>query len=99
MGLTFPGDASDGPNSTPMPTASPTLTAVPTPTVLPGPCYGDCNGNGDVAINEVVLAVNIALGEATVDACSLVDDNGNDQVSVNELINAVNRMLYGCPPQ
>lgn len=99
MGLTFPGDASDGPNSTPIPTASPTLTAVPTPTILPGACHGDCNGNGAVAINEVILAVNIALGEAAVEVCSLADDNDNDQVSINELIDAVNRMLYGCPPQ
>ncbi len=82
-----------GPTNTPRPTN----TRLPTPTIVPGPCYGDCNGNGAVAINELVIAVNIALGNATVDACSIADDDGNGQVSISELVKAVNRALYGCP--
>lgn len=107
QGLTFPGDASDGPNSSPIPTATstpeptntpkPTQTRAPTPTIVPGPCYADCDGNGVVAVNELVLAVNIALDKASVDACPLADDNGNGAVSVDELVRAVNRALFGCP--
>jgi len=123
MGLTFPGDASDGPNSTPMPTATPTPTRTatrvatptntvgptntprptntrgPTPTIVPGPCYGDCNSNGLVAVNELILGVNISLEIASVDRCPLADADDNGQVSISELIKAVNRALYGCPPQ
>lgn len=37
-----------------------------------GQCCGDCNGNGTVAINELITAVNNALGEcATPPACGL----------------------------
>ena len=66
----------------------------PTPTPLP--CAGDCNGNGSVAVNELVAGVNIALGSAAVDVCSACDTNGNGSVSVNELIAAVRRALDGC---
>jgi hypothetical protein len=93
------------PTSTPSPTNTtgptntprPTNTRKPTPTIVPGPCYGDCNENGVVAVNELILAVNINLGNASVDVCMLADDNGNGQVSIDELIKAVNRNLYGCP--
>lgn len=87
------------PTNTMGPTNTPTRTNTrkPTPTIVPGPCYGDCNDDGMVAINELILAVNINLGNASVDACMLADDNGNGQVSIDELIKAVNRALYGCP--
>jgi len=29
-----------------------------------GPCAGDCDGSGDVTVNELVTLVNIALGNA-----------------------------------
>ncbi len=80
-------------------TPKPTNTRLPTPTIVPGPCYGDCNGNGVVAINELVVAVKIALGDASTDQCSLVDDNDDGEVSINELLRAVNRALHGCPSQ
>ena len=66
---------------------------------MPGPCYGDCNRNGAVAINELILAVNIALGLATTEKCPLADDNDDGAVGINELVRAVGRALYGCPPQ
>ncbi len=30
-------------------------------------CVGDCNGDGSVAINELITGVNIALGAADVE--------------------------------
>lgn len=68
----------------------------PTPTATPLPCPGDCNGNGAVAVNELVAGVNIALGSATVDVCLACDTDGDDNVSVSELIAAVRRALDGC---
>ncbi|MBX3027699.1 hypothetical protein KF840_22600 [bacterium] len=61
-------------------------------------CAGDCDGGGDVAINELVLCVNIALGSATVPSCAPCDVNGDGSVAINELIAAVNAALAGCSP-
>jgi hypothetical protein len=68
----------------------------PTPTPTPSACAGDCNGNGSVAINELVSSVNISLGLAPVADCPACDTNHDGMVSVAELITAVNRALRGC---
>jgi hypothetical protein len=62
-----------------------------------GQCIGDCNGDGMVSINELILGVNIALGTASVDDCPAFDPDGNGMVGINELIAAVNNALNGCP--
>jgi len=67
------------------------------PTTARAQCAGDCNGDGQVAINELITGVNIALGSAAVSACPAVDANGDGQVAINELIGAVNNALSGCP--
>lgn len=84
---------------TPAPTATvtPTIAATPTATRPPGACAGDCNGDGEVSINELISGVNIALGTSAVDSCRAYDSNGDGQVSVNELIAGVNSALGGCP--
>lgn len=61
------------------------------------PCVGDCDGNGTVAINELIRGVNIALGNADVSTCLAMDANGNGTVAINELIQGVNNALNGCP--
>ena len=38
-----------------------------------GALGGDCNGDGKVTINELVLAVNIAIDNATMSACPAID--------------------------
>jgi len=88
----------------PTPTRVPTDTRVPTNTPLPtntriplDACYGDCNENGVVAINELVLGVNIALGSAVVEDCPKVDRNGDGKVTIDELLTAVRAALEGCP--
>lgn len=68
--------------------------ATPTPDGLA--CVGDCNGNNVVAINELIIGVNIALGNAVVGQCSSFDRNGNGAVAINELISGVNNALNGC---
>lgn len=59
-------------------------------------CAGDCGGDGRVTVNELIAAVNIALGNAAVSTCTAVDRNGDGDVTVNELIQAVNSALSGC---
>ncbi|MBX3027839.1 autotransporter-associated beta strand repeat-containing protein [bacterium] len=90
-------------SSTPTPTEGPataTPSPSPTPTATPtggATCAGDCDGNGAVGINELVLGVNIALGNERVDRCPGFDSNGDGQVGIAELIAAVNNALGGCP--
>jgi hypothetical protein len=60
-------------------------------------CVGDCDGDGVVAINELILGVNIALGSTPLSSCPAFDANGDGMVGINELIAAVNNALNGCP--
>ena len=78
---------------TPTPTATP-VAATATPTV--SPCTGDCNDDGVVTINEMILGVRILQGLASVNDCRAFDANGDNVVTVNELIEAVNNLLSGC---
>jgi cysteine-rich repeat protein len=61
-------------------------------------CAGDCDGNGMVTINELIVGVNIALGSAASAACAAIDRNSDGMVTISELIAAVNSALAGCTP-
>lgn len=60
-------------------------------------CAGDCDGDGAVSINELILGVSIALGQAALHDCPVFDSDGSDSISIGELIAAVNAALAGCP--
>jgi hypothetical protein len=78
------------------PTETPTEIA-PTQTQTPGPvCTGDCDGDGSVTVDEIVTAVNIALGATPLTACLAADSDGSTTVTVDELVSAVNAALNGC---
>lgn len=77
-------------------TATATLD-LPTETPTPLPCPGDCDGDRAVAVSELVSAVRITLGDATVDMCPAADPNGDMLVGVNELVRGVRASLDGCP--
>jgi hypothetical protein len=77
------------------PAATPTPTVLPTPTATPKPCAGDCNGDGQVTIDEILTLVSIALGNTNVD-CPNGDLNHDEQVTVDEILAAVNAALTGC---
>jgi cysteine-rich repeat protein len=68
------------------------------PAALAQDCAGDCNASDDVAINELVTCVNIALGSSEVATCASCDVNGDGDVTINELIAAVGNALNGCTP-
>jgi hypothetical protein len=59
-------------------------------------CTGDCSGDGNVKVDELVKGVNIALGTTALDQCASLDASGNGIVTVDELIKAVNNALTGC---
>jgi hypothetical protein len=70
-----------------------TLNTIGTP---PTACPGDCNGDGNVTVNELIQGVNIALGTMAVTECPSFDADDNNEVTVSELIKAVNNALTGC---
>jgi hypothetical protein len=37
-------------------------------------CVGDCDGSGDVTVNEIIIMVNIALGNVGIDTCTAGDE-------------------------
>src|SRR4051812_10432206 len=61
-------------------------------------CGGDCNLDGRVVVNELILGVNIALDKADLSACPAMDVNNGQAVTIADLIAAVGHALNGCPP-
>ncbi len=93
------------PTATPtvMPTAITTAAATPTmlSTVAPSrtatlSCAGDCNGDGQVTISELIIGVNIVLGTQSVLACPSFDSHQTGRVTISDLVVAVNHVLLGC---
>jgi hypothetical protein len=62
-------------------------------------CVGDCNGSGDVTVNEIITLVNIALGaEHVADWLDgLASGTTDADVTVALIIQAVNAALNNCP--
>jgi len=63
----------------------------------PARCSGDCNFDGKVTIDELILGVNMALGSLPRIACPPADANNDSAVTINELVSAVNAALGSCP--
>jgi hypothetical protein len=99
------------PTATPTPSMTPhgsipTATATPTPpatatetTGHSGPCVGDCNGNGQVTVDDLIRMVNIALdlqplcGGEGGGGCLAGDANCDCRITVDDIIRAVNNSL------
>ena len=64
--------------------------------LVSGACAGDCDGDGRVEIDELILGVTIAVRNGSVAACPTLDTNGDGVVAINEVIAAVNKALNGC---
>jgi len=90
----------------PSPTAPPTASVTPTPSATPSAappsptpaaaCPGDCDGDGAVAIDELVRAVGIASGSAPTSSCAPLDADGDGAVTIAEVVAAVSGALGGC---
>ena len=59
-------------------------------------CAGDCNNDGSVTVDEILLGIRIALGGASTGDCGAIDGDRNGAVTVNELLAAVTQALQGC---
>ena len=55
-------------------------------------CFGDCNGDGIVSTNELVLIVQIALDSSPISACPSLTDT----VTIDEVVTAVDNSLGEC---
>jgi len=60
-------------------------------------CAGDCGLDGSVTVDELLIMVNIALGNKTVADCEAGNTNGDAGITVDELVSAVGAALSGCP--
>jgi hypothetical protein len=65
------------------------------PVAAPG-CVGDCDVDGDVTVDEILVMVNIALGDADIALCQAADADGNGAVTVDEIVAALSNALEGC---
>jgi hypothetical protein len=63
----------------------------------PPVCVGDCNGDGVVTVDEVVLGVRAALGEEAVSRCAAMDRDTDGTITIDEILLAVTHALAGCP--
>jgi hypothetical protein len=77
----------------PSPSAAATATVTPPPT---SGCAGDCGGDGQVTVDEILTMVNIALGNVQVSTCEGGDADGDGQISIDEILRAVNNAMNGC---
>ena len=90
--------------SLPTPTATYTTAATatsvpassPTPTPTPPACTGDCDGDQHVEVSELLLLVDIALGNQPASRCTTGAGNGTT-IGITEVIAAVRHAVDGCP--
>ena len=54
---------------------------------------GDCNRDGRVVINELVLGVSIALNGSGIETCTAFDRDDDGAISISELVTGVNNAL------
>ncbi|HYD46836.1 MAG TPA: hypothetical protein VEB21_00735, partial [Terriglobales bacterium] len=60
-------------------------------------CTGDCDGGGQVTVDELIKGVNIGLGEQLLEVCSYFDRDLSDDVTVDEILTGIDAALNGCP--
>ncbi len=71
------------------------LCAGATCAALEPPELGDCDGDLRVGVQDLIIAVRLALGQDAVSRCASVDTNADAKVSIAELISAVRIALAG----
>jgi hypothetical protein len=68
----------------------------PSPSPAPGVCVGDCNEDGSVTVDEILIGVNLILRQASLSSCGLFDTDGNAEVTIDELLRSIQFLLNGC---
>lgn len=86
---------------TPTPTPKATTTSTPQATATQPPgsdCVGDCGSDGQVTVDEILLGINIVLGNLDGEACPAFDENDDGAVMVDEIVLGINAGMNGCYP-
>ncbi len=60
-------------------------------------CPGDCSGDDQVTVDELIKGVNVALGDSAMNSCPEFDRDGDGAVRVDELLRGVAASINGCP--
>jgi hypothetical protein len=59
-------------------------------------CIGDCDANGVVGVNELIIGVTIALARESIDRCPDFDTNDDGALRITELLGGVRSSIEGC---
>jgi hypothetical protein len=59
-------------------------------------CTGDCNLDGWVTVDEILLGVEIGLARKSLEECPAIDADRSGTASVDELVAAVTGAVEGC---
>ena len=59
-------------------------------------CPCDCNGDGAVAVDEMLKAVTVALGAASTSICPIGAESGGSPFDVTYLVGCIDGALNGC---
>src|SRR5579862_8689673 len=74
--------------------------ATPTPSNAPC-CPADCNGDGQVSINELMILVNIDLGNADSSACPMLNCEPGESLCLglncDPVFVGIFNAIHGCP--
>jgi uncharacterized repeat protein (TIGR03806 family) len=68
------------------------VTAAPLPA-----CVGDCDADGFVFVNELVVGVGLVLDRGSPSSCASLDRDRDGAVGIDELLEAVRNSARGCP--
>lgn len=79
-------------------TAQAPATGVCLPGMNEGACSGDCNQDGEITVDEILVVIQIGLGQANLGVCPSADRSDDGMITVDEIIVAVDLALDGCPP-
>jgi hypothetical protein len=60
-------------------------------------CVGDCNGDGRVTVDDIVAALNVALGNTPLSSCPGGGTDRERHITVVAILAAANNALNGCP--
>lgn len=86
-----------------VPTLTPTLLPTPPPSPTGGPivtlsCIGDCNADHHVTVAEIIMMVNIVLGNLPMSVCPASACDNHPGTAVPCILEAADNAIVGCPP-
>ncbi|HSQ00607.1 MAG TPA: hypothetical protein VL049_25570 [Candidatus Dormibacteraeota bacterium] len=76
-------------------TAALGLAVLLTPASSPAACP-DCDGDGRVAVHELITGIGIALGSTPLERCPTFDRDADGAVAIDELVAGIGAALDGC---